>query len=103
MPIDEIFKEGFDTITFPIKGSLNIDSIEDALYELEDDNQGTFEHKDDLFSFFPRNIKGITKVEISSKTLKIKFSSSQTAVVDILDYTQKTLVVMAATLKNLIS
>ena len=103
MSIDEIFKEGFDTITFPIKGSLDVDSIEDALYELEDDNHGTFEHKDSLFSFFPKNIKGIAKVEISKNTLKIKFASSQTSVVEILDYTQQTLVVMAATLKNLLS
>ena len=103
MPIDEIFTEGFDTITFPIKGSLDGDSLEDALYELEDDNQGTFEHKDNIFSFFPKNIKGIAKVEISKNTLKIKFASSQASVAEILDYTQQTLEVMAATLKNLLS
>lgn len=103
MPIDEIFTEGFDTITFPIKGSLDVDSLEDALYELEDDNHGTFEHKDNVFSFFPKNIKGIAKVEISKNTLKIRFASSQTSVAEILDYTQQTLVVMAATLKNLLS
>ncbi len=107
MPIDEIFTEGFDTITFPIKGTLAIDALEDALYDLEDDNQGTFENKDNIFYFFPKNIKGISKVEISQKTsmntLKIRFASSQTSVTDILDYTQKTLEVMAATLKNLLS
>ncbi|MDD4975864.1 MAG: caspase family protein [Bacteriovorax sp.] len=103
MPIDEIFTEGFDTITFPIKGALDVDSLEDALYELEDDDHGTFEHKDNVFSFFPKNIKGIAKVEISKNTLKIKFSSSQASVAEILDYTQQTLGVMAATLKNLIS
>jgi len=103
MPIDDIFTEGFDTITFPIKGSLDEDSLEDALYDLEDDDQGSFEHKDNVFSFFPKNIKGISKVEISKNTLKIKFASSQTSVAEILDYTQKTLEVMAATLKNLLS
>jgi hypothetical protein len=103
MPIDEIFTEGFDTITFPIKGALDVDSLEDALYELEDDNHGSFEHKDNVFSFFPKNIKGIAKVEISKNTLKIRFASSQASVAEILDYTQQTLVVMAATLKNLIS
>ncbi|MDO9183646.1 MAG: hypothetical protein Q7U04_14625, partial [Bacteriovorax sp.] len=103
MSIDEIFTEGFDTITFPIKGALDVDSIEDALYELEDENHGTFEHKDNLFAFFPKNINGIAKVEISSTTLKIRFASSQTPVSDILEYTQQTLVVMAATLKNLLS
>lgn len=103
MPIDQIFTGGFDTITFPIKGSLDVDSLEDALYELEDENHGTFDHKDNLFSFFPKNIKGIAKVEISKNTLKIRFTSSQTSVVEILDYTQQTLVVMAATLKNLLS
>jgi hypothetical protein len=103
MPIDDIFTNGFDTITFPIKGSLDVDSLEDALYELEDDNHGTFEHKDNIFSFFPKNIKGIAKVDISKNTLKIRFASSQATVTDILDYTQQTLVVMAATLKNLLS
>lgn len=103
MPIDEIFTEGFDTITFPIKGTLSIDSLEDALYDLEDDNQGTFENKDNVFFFFPKNIKGISKVEISKSTLKIRFSSSQTTVTDIMDFTQKTLEIMAATLKNLLS
>jgi hypothetical protein len=102
MSIDEIFNEGFDTITFPVKGSLDVDSIEDALYELEDDNHGTFEHKDNHFSFFPNNLKGIARVEISKNTLKIKFSSSSTPIAEILDYTQKTLVVMASTLKNLL-
>lgn len=103
MPIDEIFTDGFDTITFPIKGTLDVDSLEDALYELEDDNHGSFEHKDNVFSFFPKNIKGIAKVEISKNTLKIRFASSQASVAEILDYTQQTLVVMAATLKNLLS
>jgi hypothetical protein len=103
MPIDEIFTEGFDTITFPIKGSLDVDAIEDALYELEDDNQGKFEHKDNIFSFFPKNIKGISKVEISKNNLKIIFTSSQTSVNEILEFTQQTLEIMATTLKNLIS
>jgi hypothetical protein len=103
MPIDEIFKDGFDTITFPIKGSLNVDSLEDALYELEDEDLGTFENKDNHFLFFPKNIKGISKVEISKNTLKICFASSGSSVVEILEYTQQTLVVMAATLKNLLS
>ena len=102
MPIDDIFTNGFDTITFPIKGKLDVDSLEDALYELEDENHGTFEHKDNIFSFFPKDIKGIAKVEISKNTLKIRFSSLQTPVSKILDYTQQTLVVMAATLKNLL-
>ncbi len=103
MPIDDIFLDGFDTITFPIKGSLDIDALEDALYDLEDDNQGTFEQIDNVFSFFPKNINGIEKVEISKNTLKIRFSSSQTSVKDILDYTQQTLEIMATTLKNLLS
>lgn len=103
MPIDDIFTEGFDTITFPIKGSLDVDSLEDALYELEDDDHGSFEHKDNVFSFFPKNIKGIAQVEISKNTLKIKFASSQTSVAEILDYTQQTLGIMANTLKNLLS
>ena len=103
MPIDEIFTDGFDTITFPIKGSLDQDSLEDALYDLEDENQGTFEHKDNSFSFFPKNIKGISRVEISTNTLKIRFASSQTTVSEILTYTQQTLEIMAATLKNLLS
>lgn len=103
MPIDNIFTDGFDTITFPIKGSLDLDSLEDALYDLEDENHGTFEHKDNIFNFFPKNIKGIAKVEISKNTLKIRFASSQATVTDILNYTQQTLVVMAATLKNLLS
>jgi hypothetical protein len=103
MPIDDIFTEGFDTITFPIKGVLDIDALEDALYELEDENQGSFEHKDNVFSFFPKNIKGIAKVDISKDTLKIRFASSQTTVTEILDYTKKTLEIMAATLKNLLS
>jgi hypothetical protein len=103
MPIDDIFTEGFDTIIFPIKGSLDIDALEDALYELEDENQGSFEHKDNVFSFFPKNIKGIAKVDISKDTLKIRFTSSQTTVTEILDYTKKTLEIMAATLKNLLS
>ena len=103
MPIDEIFIDGFDTITFPIKGSLDIDALEDALYDLEDDNHGTFEQIDNIFSFFPKNINGIDKVEISKNTLKIRFSSSQTSVKDILDYTQQTLEIMATTLKNLLS
>ncbi|MBC7428886.1 MAG: caspase family protein [Bacteriovorax sp.] len=103
MPIDEIFTEGFDTITFPIKGTLDADALEDALYDLEDENQGSFENKDNAFSFFPKNIKGIAKVEISKSTLKIRFTSSQTSVSEILDYTQQTLVIMAATLKNLLS
>lgn len=103
MPIDDIFTDGFDTILFPIKGSLDVDSLEDALYELEDDDQGTFEHVEDSFYFFPKNIKGIAKVEISKNTLKIRFSSSCTSVTEVLDYTQQTLVVMAATLKNLLS
>lgn len=103
MPIDEIFTEGFDTITFPIKGSLDVDALEDALYDLEDENQGTFEQKENVFSFFPKNIKGIDKVEISKNTLKIRFASSQTSVKEILDYTQQTLEIMATTLKNLLS
>lgn len=103
MPIDEIFTDGFDTITFPIKGSLDVDALEDALYDLEDENQGTFEQKDNVFSFFPKNIKGIDKVEISKNILKIRFSSSQTSVKEILEYTQQTLEIMAATLKNLLS
>ena len=103
MPIDEIFTEGFDTITFPIKGALDVDSLEDALYELEDDDHGSFEHKDNLFAFFPKNIKGISRVEISTNTLKIKFASSQATVTEILGYTQQTLEIMAATLKNLLS
>ena len=103
MPIDDIFTDGFDTITFPIKGSLDIDALEDALYDLEDDNQGSFEQNDNVFSFFPKNIKGIEKVEISKNTLKIRFSSSQTTVKDILDFTQQTLEIMATTLKNLLS
>ena len=103
MPIDNIFTDGFDTITFPIKGSLDVDSLEDALYELEDDDQGTFEHADDLFCFFPKNIKGIAKIEISKNTLKIRFSSTRASVTEILDYTQQALVVMAATFKNLLS
>lgn len=103
MPIDDIFTDGFDTITFPIKGSLDVDGLEDALYDLEDEDQGTFEHKDNVFSFFPKNIKGIAKVEISKNTLKIRFASSQTSVAEILEYTQKTLEIMATTLKNLLS
>jgi hypothetical protein len=103
MPINDIFSDGFDTITFPIKGSLDVDSIEDALYDLEDEDQGTFEHKDNAFSFFPKNIKGISKVEITKNTLKIRFTSSQTSVSEILEYTQKTLEIMATTLKNLLS
>jgi hypothetical protein len=103
MPINDIFSEGFDTITFPINGALDVDSIEDALYELEDDNQGSFENKENLFLFYPKNLKGIAKVEISKNNLKIRFSSSQTSVTDILDFTQKTLEVMATTLKNLLS
>lgn len=103
MPIDEIFTDGFDTITFPIKGTLDVDALEDALYDLEDENQGTFENKDNAFSFFPKNIKGIAKVEISKSTLKIRFASSQTSVADILEFTQQTLEIMAATLKNLLS
>ncbi len=103
MPIDEIFTEGFDTITFPITGTLAVDALEDALYDLEDENQGTFENKDNIFFFFPKNIKGISKVEISKNTLKIRFASSQTSVSDILDFTQKTLELMAASLKNLLS
>lgn len=103
MSIDDIFIDGFDTITFPIKGSLDVDALEDALYDLEDDNHGTFEQKDNVFSFFPKNISGIEKVEISKNTLKIRFSSSQTSVKDILDYTQLTLEIMATTLKNLLS
>jgi hypothetical protein len=103
MPIDEIFTDGFDSITFPIKGSLDVDAIEDALYELEDDDQGSFEHKDNIFSFFPKNIKGIAKVEITKGNLKIRFASSQTSVTNILEYTQQTLGIMAATLKNLLS
>lgn len=103
MPIDEIFTEGFDTITFPIKGTLDVDALEDALYDLEDDNQGTFEEKDNVFSFFPKNIKGIDKVELTKNTLKIRFASSQTSVKEILDYTQQTLEIMATTLKNLLA
>lgn len=103
MPIDEIFTDGFDTITFPIKGSLDVDALEDALYDLEDENQGTFEQKDNAFSFFPKNIKGIDKVEITKNTLKIRFASTQTTVKEILEYTQQTLEIMATTLKNLLS
>lgn len=103
IPIDEIFTEGFDTITFPIKGTLDIERLEDALYDLEDENRGHFEQKDDIFSFFPNNIKGIDKVEISKNTLKIRFTSSQTSIKEILDFTHKTLETMATTLKNLIS
>lgn len=103
MPIDEIFTDGFDTITFPIKGSLDVDALEDALYDLEDEDQGTFENKDNMFFFFPKNIKGIAKVEIAKGTLKIRFASSQTTVANILEYTQKTLEIMATTLKNLLA
>lgn len=103
MPIDQIFTDGFDTITFPIKGNLNSDSIEDALYELEDDNHGTFEHKDNVFSFFPKNIKGIAKIDISKSSLQIKFLSSQVPVVEILNFSQQALVIMATALKNLLS
>jgi hypothetical protein len=103
MPIDEIFTDGFDTITFPIKGTLDVDALEDALYDLEDENHGTFEEKDNVFSFFPKNIKGIDKVELTKNTLKIRFSSSQTSVKEILEYTQQTLEIMATTLKNLLA
>ncbi len=103
MPIDDLFTDGFDTITFPIKGALDIDSIEDALYDLEDENNGTFEHKNETFSFYPQNIKGIAKVNISKNTLKIIFTSSQTPITEILDYSQQTLIIMAAALKNLLS
>lgn len=103
MPIDEIFVGGFDTITFPIKGNLDVDAIEDALYELEDDDLGSFEHKENVFAFFPKNIRGIAKVEITKNNFLIRFSSSQASVSEILDYTQQTLGIMANTLKNLLS
>jgi hypothetical protein len=103
IPLDNIFTDGFDTITFPIKGALDVDSLEDALYELEDEDQGSFEHKENIFSFFPKKIKGISKVEISKSTLKIRFASTHATVAEILDYTEQTLEVMAATLKNLLS
>lgn len=103
MPIDEIFTDGFDTITFPIKGTLDVDALEDALYDLEDDDQGTFEQKDNVFSFFPKKIKGIDKVELTKNTLKIRFASSQASVKEILEYTQQTLEIMATTLKNLLA
>lgn len=103
MSIDEIFTDGFDSITFPIKGTMDVDALEDALYDLEDDDQGSFEHKENIFFFFPKNIKGISKVEITKNNLTIRFASSQASVTNILEYTQQTLGIMAATLKNLLS
>lgn len=102
--IDEIFTNGFDSITFPISGKIDINQIEDSLYDLEDDDRGHFEHFGDVFKFIPNELPGVSSISIDTlnNSLQIHFTSDSTPVSNTIDYTKKSLAQLSEPIRALI-